>query len=284
MLIYFKVGNYKSIAKPVVLNFNPSAISEFQESNVINEGKIPLLKTMLLYGHNASGKSKILDAFVYMIWFINSSATNTQSNEPIDVEPFELNESLSRQPSYFEISFIIGKMKYRYGFEADKKSILKEWLMESKAIKDAKEYSVFLRIKQDFQIDLKRFENAEQLEKKARNNALFLSVASQWNVPKAAMIDKWLQRIFTFHGMEDARYRNYTIDFMKDSKSVELISKFMKRADLGISGLEVIEVPVKVEDIIKRAPDKLKNFISEEFKDRVQKTVLTTHEQYNDKN
>jgi uncharacterized protein len=284
MLIYFKVGNFKSIKDPVTLNFNASSISEHNISNVIQDDKIPLLKSILLYGHNASGKSKILDAFVYFIWFINNSATDKQSNEQIDVEPFEFYESTAKQPSFFEVSFILGKMKYRYGFEADKDSIHKEWLLESKPLKDAKEYPVFLRIKQNFEIEYKRFENSENLDKRTRKNALFLSVASQWNVSKAQKIDGWIQSIFTVHGMADDKYRNFTIDLLKEKKYTKLINNFIKKADLGINSVDVVDIPIKLEDIIKRVPDKLKGIFKEEFKERSEKAVFTIHNKYNDKN
>lgn len=56
------------------------------------------------------------------------------------------------------------------------------------------------------------------MEKRTRKNALFLSVASQWNVSKAQKIDEWIESIFTVRGMEDNEYRKFTIDLIKDKK------------------------------------------------------------------
>lgn len=281
MIIYFKVANYKSIKEAVTLNFNATSISEHTDSNVISHEKLSLIKSILLYGHNASGKSKLLDALVYFKWFINNSATEKQSSEQIDVEPFELNEANAKRPSFFEMSFVIGKLKYRYGFEADKESISKEWLLESKA---TKEYPVFLRINQKIEVDYKRFGNSEDLEKRTRKNALFLSVASQWNVSKAQKIDEWIESIFTVHGMEDNEYRKFTIDLLKDKKYAKLINSFIKKADLGINSIDVVDIPIKVEDIIKRVPDELKDFFKKGFKERSEKTVFAIHNKYNDNN
>jgi uncharacterized protein len=110
-----------------------------------------------VYGPNASGKSRLLDALVFFKWFINNSATEKASNDISILEPFEFNESSAEKPSLFEMSFTLGKMHYRYGFEADKHVVHKEWLLESKAVK---EYPVFLRIDQKVEIDFMRFENA----------------------------------------------------------------------------------------------------------------------------
>lgn len=281
MIIYFKVANFKSIKEAITLNFNAASISEHPESNVIYNDKHSLLKSIVLYGHNASGKSKLLDALVYFKWFINNSATEKLSNEVIDVEPFELNDATVNKPSFFEMSFKIGKLTYRYGFEADKNMIHKEWLLESKA---TKEYPVFLRIYQKTEVDFKRFENSEDLDKRTRKNALFLSVASQWNVLKAQKIDEWIESIFTVHGIDDTAYREFTIKLLKDNKYTQLINSFIRKADLGINDIEVVDIPLNVDDYVGKLPDELKDFARKAMKERSSKTVFTIHNKYDDNN
>ncbi|MBK7468131.1 MAG: ATP-binding protein [Saprospiraceae bacterium] len=280
MIIYFKVANYKSIKEEVTLNFNAASISEHVKSNIIDSGKFSLLKSMTLYGHNASGKSKLLDALVFMRWFINNSATEKQSFEEIKVEPFELSQSSSKKPSYFEICFLVGRQRFRYGFEVDKNNILKEWFLESKS---TKEYPVFLRIGQSFDVDFKRFENSEELEKRTRKNALFLSVASQWNVQKAQKIDNWFSSIFTVHGLEDLSYRENTLELLKNEKYKLIINKFIQKADLGINTLEVVDIQVTLKDVIEKVPDHLKAKFKENFKEQSATTVLAFHDKYDDK-
>lgn len=235
MLIYFKIANYKSIKDPIELNFNASSISEHTHSNVIEEEAMPLLKSIVMYGPNASGKSKILDAFEFFRWFIINSAIETQRNESINVEPFLLSKETIDKPSFFEASFIIGEIKYRYGFEASKDQVHKEWLLESKA---TKEYPVFLRINEDFQIEKKRFPNADGLEKRTRKNALFLSVASQWNVKKAEQVNEWFANIYSIHGLADEAYKEHTIDLLKTDAFADLINRFVQKVDLGIQNVE----------------------------------------------
>lgn len=281
MIIYFKVGNYKSIKDTINLNFNATSISELADSNIVEDGKLSLLKSIVLYGHNASGKSKILDAFVFFKWFINNSATEKQSNDKINVEPFLLNENNENQPCFFEIVFTLGKAKYRYGFEADKNEIQKEWLLESKA---KTEYPVFLRIKQEFEIDYKRFKNANELDKRTRKNALFLSVAAQWNVDKAMDINNWFESIFTVHGLADLPYREFTIELLENQSLLSLVTSFINKADLGINKLEVIDVPFELFDkTIKtsNASDEVKDIIKNNLKDRFSKAIFTYHNKFN---
>lgn len=279
MIIYLKLANFKSINEEITLNFNTASIGEHSTSNVIDNGKKTLLKSILLYGHNASGKSKILEGLVFMRWFIINSATERQGNEEIGTEPFELLESSSKKPSFFEVSFFIGKRRYRYGFEADKEKVYREWLLEARI---TKEYPVFLRIGQDIEIDLKRFENAEGLEKRTRKNALFISVASQWNVEKAEQINEWFESIYTVHGLADENYRKFTIELLKNKKYTELINGFIQKADLGINRVDVVDIPIKLEDVIKKVPEELKDTFKEKFKERSQTAIFTIHNKYND--
>ena len=275
MLIYFKVGNFKSIKEPLILNFLASSISEHVESNVIKVDKQEILKSLLLYGHNASGKSKILDAFIFFKDFITNSAVTYQGDEKINVEPFRLSEETEKKPSYFEACFILENVKYRYGFEVDKQSVHKEWLLQSKA---TKEYPVFLRMKDDFEIHKNRFENAEGLEKRTRRNALFLSVASQWNVTKAETINKWFASIFTVSGLTDnITFKSLTIELFSNPRFAELIQKFIQRADLGIHAINIDDIP-EIPQLVREG---VVYYASKNSS--MGKAVLTLHRKYDSK-
>jgi len=280
MLIYFRVGNYKSINEPISINFNASTVSEHFESNVLSENKTALLKTILLYGHNASGKSKILDAFAFFKWFVNNSATEKQARELIDVNRFELSDITEDKPSFFEIAFILKNKKYRYGFEADENIIQREWLLETV---NKKEYPVFLRIKSEFQIDHTRFDNANDLEKRTRKNALFLSVASQWNVSKAEDINEWFNSLLFVHGLREDSYRELTIEAIKDKKLSIFVNAFIKSADLGIDSVEAM--PLKfVDKVVESAPEHIRKNFSSRIKDPTENhLILSMHTKFDKK-
>jgi len=172
MLVYFKAENYKSIKEPIVINFEATSISEHQETNVLERDKVKLLKTVLLYGANASGKSNILDAFVTYRALILSS-TSHHSTTLLPIQPFKLNTETVKMPVSFESEFVIKNKRYRYGFEAYIGLIKSEWLLEVKATTES---PIYLRIGQDFQVNYKKFKNSEGLQNKCNENALFLSV------------------------------------------------------------------------------------------------------------
>jgi AAA15 family ATPase/GTPase len=245
VIINFTIANYKSVKDELMINFNAASIAEHQETNVIESDKLKLVRTILLYGPNASGKSKILEALIFLRHFVLSSAVDRPINQPIEVEPFELSPATAQKPSLFEVFFLLGKTKYRYGFEADKERVHKEWLFEATI---EKEYDLFIRVNDKFKINSKRFPNAKSLEKRTRKNALFLSVAAQWNVQKASDISNWFENICTVHGLQDEHYRDITLKLMKDKATADLINRFMQKADLGINSVGTVEVPAAPQD------------------------------------
>lgn len=239
MLVYFKVANYKSVKDPVEINFNAASISEHAKSNMITEGGMDLIRSILLYGHNASGKSKILDALdFFRVWITHS--VEERIIEIVKPEPFALSADTEIEPSHFEACFILNNIIYRYGFKADREKVHAEWLLESKSA-TGKDYPVFLRGDGEFQVDYKRFENAEGLENKTRSNALFLTVASQWNVKIAIDIVRWFRNIQFIHGIREQVYAEKTIEFLKDTRYVSLIKELINKADLGISDVGLTE-------------------------------------------
>jgi AAA15 family ATPase/GTPase len=280
MIISFKVGNYKSIKDPIILNFNATSLTEHRESNVIENGSRQILKTILLYGPNASGKSKILDAFNFFQEFILESTLKRAVDDRMDLQSFKLSKQTAKKPSLFELTFIVGTTTFRYGFETDTNKVHKEWLFEGSTT----EKLLFIRINQEIKIDNKYFEDAEGLQKRTRKNALFLSVASQWNVSKAQKIDQYIGKIFNVHGINDGDYRDMTIDLMKDNKYVEIIQAFIKKADLGINHVDILDAPITFDEIKDKIPEEMRERFKIQFEKRKPVAILSAHDVYdNDK-
>ena len=60
-----------------------------------------LLKSAVIYGANASGKSNLVKALDFFKWFVINSSKGVQSGESIRVESFRLNRRTEQEPSYF---------------------------------------------------------------------------------------------------------------------------------------------------------------------------------------
>ena len=85
MLIQFSVENYLSIKDKVVLSLLASRDSEHPE-HLIWGGNKNYLKSAVIYGANASGKSNVLNAFWFMLSYVLTSH-NQQVHKAIERTP-----------------------------------------------------------------------------------------------------------------------------------------------------------------------------------------------------
>ncbi|MEI8202201.1 MAG: ATP-binding protein [Bacteroidota bacterium] len=246
MLIEFTVGNYLSFKEKKTFSLESTAIKEHPE-NVIDAGKYKLLRSAVIYGANSSGKSNLIKAFKFMNEIVVNSAKGS-STEEIKVQPFLLSIDTEQQPSYFEIIFLIEGIRYRYGFEADKKIVHSEWLFECKA---NKENQLFIREKDAIEV-MNDFEEGKGLEIKTRDNALFLSVADQFNGTTSKKIINWFNNQVVFSGIQHESKRVLTSSLLSDSGNYlpSLVRDFLNSLYLGFNDIRLIKTEKGTESIV----------------------------------
>lgn len=247
MLIEFSIGNYRSFKDKVTFSMVAANIvakeKELDDNNVFAvDDELKLLKSAAIYGANASGKSNIAKALNFMKWFMINSSKDTQSTEKIRVEPFRLSTESEAQPSFFEIVFILDGKKYRYGFEATQEDVVSEWLFY---VPKTRETRLFERVYDgnSGQIGLSKTFNAKGIYKITRRNALFLSVAAQFNVEIAEKILDWLTiKLQIISGLDNRDYFDYTFLCLTENNDFrEEIIQLIKKLDLGIREIRVNE-------------------------------------------
>lgn len=245
MLLEFTVENYKSFYKPVTLSLVASKQKENSDTNVFQKDKYELLKSAVIYGANASGKSNLLKALQLMKRLVINSATKLKPDEPIKVEPFLLNTESKLKPSCFEIIFLIGNIRYRYGFQVNAKQVVGEWLY---FIPSTKEAMLFERNSNTIKLGA-RFKEGRLLEPKTRENVLFLSLVAQFNGEISTNVVKWFRKVNVISGLDDVGYRNVTIDRLKNPTFKNWLVKYMQTADMDISDIETLEKKISRNDI-----------------------------------
>ena len=132
MLIEFTVGNYRSFKDPVTFSMVAAKLTAkekaLDEHNVFPlTDKISLSKSCAIYGANASGKSNLVQAFRFMRYFVLNSSKDSQADEPIDIDRFQLSTETVGEPSLFEMVFYTEGKRYRYGFTVDTQKVHSEW-------------------------------------------------------------------------------------------------------------------------------------------------------------
>lgn len=274
MLIEFEVGNFLSFRDPVRLSMlAANTIKEFTEENTFQAGRHRLLKSAVVYGANASGKSNLLDAMAFVRWFVINSSIGMQVEEDIPVKPFKLDSVTENAPSHFEVCFMQNGFRYRYGFEADRKAVRKEWLFRAEKVK---EKILFLREGDAIEVN-NDFNEGKGLEEKTRDNALFLSVVAQFNGETAGSVLKWFLGFRALHGLRDQHYERFSAQLLQDDAIRTLLVEFIRRADVGIEDL-IISDEGADEEITTEQPEDLQRKRSKMPRLR----IATVHQKFND--
>jgi len=255
MLIEFNVANYRSFKDRVTLSMLATNDDSLQESNVIVTEKRQLLKSVVVYGANASGKSNLLNAMRSMRRMVLTSSKDTQANEDIDVESFKLSTESDGKPCLFEIVFVQNNCTYRYGFEADRKRVHSEWLFNTPRTKEAQ---LFVREGKQFEVNSKRFKEGQGLEGKTRENALFLSVCAQWNGEISKNLLSWFRDFSFIHGLYDYTHLRTTVNKLTDITKKRWILEMTKLADLSIDDIEGREERLTYDSLPDDMPEEVK--------------------------
>jgi uncharacterized protein len=209
------------------------------ENNVMETpADIRLLKSIAIYGANASGKSNLVRALVRMMNFV---AKSFQDEDYIKgFETFALDKKYLRLPMHFELVFLVKGTLYRYGFEITNHKVSAEWLF-GPAQKNEVEY--FTRRGDEITVNKTRFkEGADLTEGKTRDTTLFLNVAHAFNGPIAKEIKDFFRLYFCITtGLDDSLLRNITLNLLKRSEAKDKIMDLMKAADFGIEEINNIK-------------------------------------------
>lgn len=280
MLVRFTIANFLSFKERTTLSLTATTVTEFQQSNVFNTSltDISLLKSLVIYGPNSSGKSNMFKALNFMRWFMLNSSKDFQADEDIDVDSFKLSTTTTNEPSFFEIEIIVDDTKYRYGFKVDEKIVYEEWLFYVKKIK---EYPMFIRQRQDIRLEDK-FDLDPKLKSLARENALMLSLAAQFNNPTAISIIKRISIFKFISGVRDESHIDQTARMLEDIRYTRLIKSLLLNADLGFTDIKTEKVTVTEGMLSKSMPKEIRAYIMKEKKENF--FVSTLHQVFDENN
>ena len=126
MIINFSVQNFGSIKDKQTLTFEADKSEHLENSYVINTNGLRLLKIILIYGANASGKTTILKALEFLRDIVLEP--ETKKTDELDFQPFLFDSETPEQNSIMSIEFLANDTKYYYEVEFFKKAIVNEVL------------------------------------------------------------------------------------------------------------------------------------------------------------
>lgn len=287
MLLDFSVTNYRAILERQTLSMAASSyFKELEALNTFDMGapeKMPrLLRSAVLYGPNASGKSTLIQALKFMKDRVLNSQKESQAGDEIDTVPFKLNASSRAADSEFEIAFFEQGVRYEYGFRCNRQRFVEEWLFayplgraqkwfhrayDSEIDKDVYKFS------STFEGDRKR----QDWKAQTRSNALFLSTAIQLNNAQLKPVFEWFKHRLRVIDSANGLSPGYTMTRCKGDADKGKIIEFMNSADLSISDISLKTAMFSPESLPKDLPDQVRQEFSRQMSGKEITTVKFLH-------
>lgn len=266
MILEIRISNFFSIKDEVIIDFRAanikSANAKALKNNVFEQDNSDVLKTLIIYGANASGKSNIIKAIRFCNAMVFESH-NHNENTIYNFIPFKF-ENYNNKPSTYFIRFVLNDIEYEYSFSMTRTSIITESLYyypkgrikeiftrNEKQGKTKKEKYTFTDI-------IKRpFDVAENTSDKS----LYISRASQMDRDLAKEIFNYFNKTFVLNylGFGISAIENITnlnkqqlIDALKiaDSDIEEVKIKVLKKSGKNIHA-DLSSMTLKVEDVVQ---------------------------------
>lgn len=268
MLIGFSVNNYKSFKHSQKISFLASKITRHREHIVVKKNK-KILKSGLLFGANAGGKSNLVNA----ISFSREIITNGLDKVNLNKSHFRIDSNMYKYPGVFEYRIMVGDAEYSYGLVISyvEKIILSEWLV--KINQNGEEIYIFDRnvdnnlsyanseieyqneeekYKMDFYLEGFSGEISEAYKKKTILNDIALRTTDNNSVfAEIRNVYEWFTNIIIL--FPDSKYSGLS-DVAADELKKKFFSALMNYFDTGIESVEGESQQMDFDKVLNNIP------------------------------
>lgn len=283
MLLNIELSNFFSIKESICIDFRAANIHTSRAKelayNVMDWNGTKVLKSVGLFGPNASGKSNIIRAINFCCRMIFES---DQHNEGVvfNFKPFKF-DGYQNKPSRFYINFVCEDVEYEYSFELTTTEILRESLYYYPNGRKAK---IFTRDEEANQVYSfgTAIQRPQDVAVSTSRKNLFLSRASSMNREVAQKLYRYFFSKFML-SLVPTNDLQAQLDF---EKYKDLILKAMVICDNDIIDIEKREeivrlpLPVVEGDVASAAPAQAKvvKFKTRHRRDPLQVFDMSTEE------
>ncbi len=196
MILKIEFENFFSIRDRIRIDFRAAnintALARELKHNVLEWNGIPILKSVGLFGPNASGKSNIFKAINFCCRMILDSHLYNEGTV-FNFEPFKF-DGWSDKSSKFLIDFVCDSVEYEYSFELTKERILSERLYHFPVGRRAK---IFVRSSDGkYSFGAGAITKPSDVVLNTSNKNLFLSRASSMNREFAQRLYRYFMNQF----------------------------------------------------------------------------------------
>lgn len=278
MLIRFTIENFLSFREKQVFSMIPGKGSLKSHHKSAPIKGVSALKTGVIFGANASGKSNLIKAIDFGRQTV---LKGTKPEQPISTNFYKLDKKFFNKPTYVEYELQHKGKNYAYGFILTAKEIVDEWLFEiSKSgetkifeRKNTTDYNLDFLFKKNKTLEEKQF--IEFTAKGTPRNQLFITQIINTNVTDNVtdiqdilnLID-WFQNALTviYPGTKNISKK---FELHKDTNLQQVFKDMLAYFDTGIDGIEFKEVEFEKMDIPNEVMEDIKNDL---FSEKSEKT------------
>jgi AAA15 family ATPase/GTPase len=219
----------------------------------VPQADVTALPVTAIYGANASGKSNVVEALVFMRGVVLASHQTWRPGESTYRRPFKLDAAWSQRPTTFTANFTVDGEYFEYGFSLDDHRIVKEWLY---GFPKKRTRVFFVRTGDDpvvFGPSLKGLR--QNIASMMRPNSLYLSAAAANNHPQLTRIYKWFEfSIFPVRAGTSVD-GTYTLHEWQHHDQTPL-RDLLRYADTG-----VIDIKVEEQEMPANVAEKFQEFL-----------------------
>ncbi|MBF0629099.1 MAG: AAA family ATPase [Magnetococcales bacterium] len=282
MLIEFTVKNYRSIHEPIVLDLSPAQnIRRLPENcfdTKLSSQPRRLLRSSVVYGPNASGKTNLVRAAHFMRNLVLNS-NRKPVDDPIFEDPFLLHPETRQAPATFQMIFIANGVRYQYGFEVDRKRVVGEWLYRF----SRRPESVVFRREYDAGQDSYRVESELGTDIQDAVQALpedWLAL-TQLGQKKPVLHGElknsyvWFQKQLLIIGPSRRNTLSETLDLCETERGHDWVLGFIKAADLGIDDIVLEEQEDLPDELYQEVVDGIINNSPKGFSEKIKSQLVS---------
>lgn len=280
MLIRFGVKNFRSIRDNAELSMKTTSLRGLK-SNTFQYGDNKLLKSAVIYGPNASGKSSLLRVLKAFEFLVRRSSSFKPDEKIAPHEPFKLNVKNINSPVSMEVEFIHEQKQYFYHVTFSQEKIELEELYH---FPNGVRTLLFSR-KKDSPIKFgESYKGGKKtIEKLLLPNQLFLSKAAENNVESLLSAFSFFGKgMMVFPFLEE--YRETSLSRLYAKRLAEnKNSNFSKRFNKLICALDTGIIGIQAEEVdwgSYKFPTNMPEDVKEKFQDRYRYDIKTQHPLY----
>jgi len=267
MLIRFTIENFLSFRDKEVFSLIPGkgTLKPQHKSKPVKGTSV--LKTAVVFGANASGKSNLIKAIEFGKKLV---LKGSKAEQPITFDIFKLDKKSIKDNSIIEYEIQHKNKNYAYGFVFNSKEIIEEWLFE---INKKSETKIFER-KNSNNFDLSflskknKKEETQFIEFTAKGtprNQLFLTQIRNTNVTENVSdisdilnIIDWFQNALTVI-YPNSKNIGKKFELLENTDLQKLFTEMLDYFDTGIDGIDFKEIDFNKVDVPNEVKEDIKN-------------------------